>query len=123
MRFTIGMALHAVAEFGNARLDVRDAIFLGVMGMTVVAGVLGIRLGMTGRTSDFAFAPVIDRERVLLQLGRRPGLNGMTRRAIGTEHAFMDFRISMARCALGFGLREITGFMALSAFDLRVATR
>ena len=85
LRVSIGMALHAIAEIRNARLRVCDLVFFRVVGVAVVARVLGINLHMTRRARNLAFAAVIDREGVLRQSGGRPALDRMAGRAIGSK--------------------------------------
>ena len=82
---SIGMTLHAVAEFWNARLDVRDFVVGRIVSVTVVARVFGIDLHVTGRALNFAFAAVIDREGVLRQSSRQPAFNRVARGAISPE--------------------------------------
>ena len=122
MRLTVGMALHTIAEFRNAGVHMGHTIFLGIVRVAVVARVFRVSLSVTRRAGDLAFAAVIDRECVLLQLRRCPGHDRVAGRTIGTKHPLVNLGIGMARRAIGLGLCEIAVGVALRTLNLRVTS-
>ena len=69
----------------NPFLKVFVLCFRRIMFVAVVAGILGVSGRVAGNTGDFPLLAVIQREGMLGQTGRLPGLRRVTGRTINTK--------------------------------------
>jgi hypothetical protein len=83
------MALYTILNFRDAFLNMLLQGFGRIVGVAVNTGVVDVAFGMTRFTSNLAFAPMVQWEGVLGQLGRQPDCRRVAASAIGAKYSGM----------------------------------
>jgi len=89
----------------------------GLMVVAAIAGVLEITFLVAGLAFVLAKAPMIERESMPAQAGRRPGVFGMAVLALHPEETGVDFRFKMALDTGSRGAGEYVVLVAACAVD------